>query len=246
MKESSDDSDNLDYNEQNNLNNNLYIKTKEIFELKKKEILDKDSENINKINTNNNNNNEDVFENKKDINKLTEKKSIKRKIKLYNLEHFFYYYMKLLYIFYLFASIIFFTHLVMLIIKSKCYFLSIHLWTTIFLAITMLYLGYIGVSHFNGIDNDKKYNHDNIFWFNFVVLVLTMISFIFLIKEHYLNNKQEKYIGIIIICFYLFTLLVEIIALLFFDLTNTIFDKTINEGYNLLDLDEENERLINI
>lgn len=248
MKESSDDSDIFDNNKQNYLNNNLYNKTKEVFELKKKEILSKDLNNINKININNNN--EDELENNNDINNLTHKKSLKKKIKLNNIELFFFYYMKLLYIFYLFASIVIFSHLTMLIIKSKCHFLSIHLWITIFLAITMLYLGYIGVSYFNGVEinknnNDERYNHDTIFWFNFSVLALTMISFIFLIKEHYLDIKEEKYIGIIIISFYLLTLFVEIIALLFFDLTNKIFDKK-NDGYTLLELDEENEKLINI
>ena len=217
-----------------------------LFELNKKESLSL-SGIFKKNNQFNIDNNEDEFKENKDINK----KPLNNNIKLNKVEIFFYYYMKLLYFFYLFAGIIIFVHLMSLILKSKCHITSFYLWFSFLLVITLLYLGYIGVSYFNGVEinennHEGKYNHDNIFWFNFGVLVLTMISFIFLIKEHYLDIKEEKYIGKIIFSFYIIIILLEIIALLFFDLTNRIFEKKISDGYTLLEVDEEKERLINI
>lgn len=164
---------------------------------------------------------------------------------------FFYYYIKLLYIFYLVASILIFVHLMTLILKSKCKFKSFYLWFSLILVIAMLYLGNIGVSKFNGVEvnennNEDIYDQDYMFWYNFIVLFLTMCTFIFLINEHYIYIKNEKYVGVIIISFYIIILLIEIFALLFFDLTNKIYELKKNDGYILLEANEENEKLINI
>lgn len=198
-----------------------------------------------------NNDNNNYSSNKLNFDYLDKKISPNKETKLTKLEIFFYYYMKILYIFYLFAGIIFFVYLMSLIIKFKFHFESFYLWISFILVVAMLNLGYKGVCVFNGINENKnnkeeKYDNDTFFWFNFGVLSLNILSFISLIKEHYIDNKGEKYIGIIIICFYLIVLLVEVIALLFFDLNNKIFDFKINDGYILLESNEENEKLIEI
>ena len=213
------------------------------------------SRNINNINTKeelllNNDNNNNYYSNKLNFDDFEQKHSLNKENRLTKLEIFFYYYIKILYIFYLLAGIIFFVYLIRIIIKYNFHFKSFYLWISFILVIAMLYLGYIGVSIFNGlnenINKEGKYDNDSFFWSNFGVLVLTILSFIFLIKENYLDNKGEKYIGIIIILFYLIVLLVEIIALIFFDLNNKIFDLKKNDGYILLESNEENEKLIEI
>lgn len=71
-----------------------------------------------------------------------------------------------------------------------------------------------------------------------------MICFIFLIKDHCLEIKEEKIFGFIMLAFYLYVIFIQIGALFFFDLTNRIYHLKTNEEYILLD--EENERLIEI
>ena len=230
------------------------------FELNKEESISisksQDSRSINKIKNESSQNNNLYISNKSNNDFYLEQKNssnnINNNYKLTKLEIFFYYYMKLLYCFYLIAGIIIFIQLMLLFFNSKYKFKSVYLWVTIVLVIAILCLGYIGVTKFYGvkknenIHGEENYEQDNIFWFNFGVLVLTITSFIFLIKEHYLEVKGEKIVGLIFISFYLIVLLIEIFALLYFDLTNRIFDLKLNDGYMLLESNEENERLLEI
>ena len=115
----------------------------------------------------------------------------------------------------------------------------------------MLYLGYIGVSKFNEEDiddnyKDEIYNHDYMFWYNLIVLILTMCTFIFLINEYYIYIKNNKFIGIVILFFYIIILVMEIIALLFYDLTNKIFHLKKTDGYTLLQENEEFGQMLDI
>lgn len=201
--------------------------------------------NINNINKNKEEN-EEFMSSKLNYDYLMQNNTFIQKTNFTKLEKVFYYYMKLLYIFYLIAGILIFVHLINLIIITKFEFKSFYLWTTLLLVVAMVYLGYIGVTKYNDeeSDNDQKYDHDTLFWFHFGLLALTILSFIFLVKEHYLKIKEEQYIGVFIISFYIIVLLAEIIALLFFDLTKRIYAIKINDEYTLLD--DENERLINI
>lgn len=223
------------------------------FTLNKEESISisksQDSKSINKIKNESSQNNNLLISNRSNNDYYLEPKNNNELTKL---EIFFYYYMKLLYFFYLIAGIIIFIQLILLFINSKYKFKSFYLWITIILVIALLYLGYIGVTKFYGVKKneniyrEENYDQDSIFWFNFIVLVLTMTSFIFLIKEHYLEVKGEKIVGLIFISFYLIVLLIEIFALLYFDLTNRIFDLKLNDGYMLLESNEEHQRLIEI
>lgn len=180
----------------------------------------------------------------------SDKKIIFNKNKLTSLEKFFYYYMKILYIFYILCGIILFAYCIILLVISTIKFKSFFIWVTFILVLEMLSLGAIGFVKLNGLDKnrneDDKFDNDDLFWFNFVVLIFTMISFILLIKEHCLNIKGKKYAGIIIFSFYIIVLLVEIIGLLYFDLTDRIVDFKIDDEYRLLESNEENEKLIEI
>lgn len=181
----------------------------------------------------------------------SEKKNIFDSIKLSSLERFFYYYMKLLYIFYIFCSIILLLYTIVLIINSKFQLKSYFIWVTFALIMGMIYVGYIGFKKLNGteikINEEEKFDNDDLFWFNFFILVLTISSFIFLIMEHRLELKQKKYVGIEVICFYIIILLVEIFGLLYFDMTDRIVQLKVNDGYKLLEFnEEEKEKLIEV
>lgn len=181
----------------------------------------------------------------------SEKKNIFDSIKLSSLERFFYYYMKLLYIFYIFCSIILLLYTIVLIINSKFQLKSYFIWVTFALIMGMIYVGYIGFKKLNGteikINEEEKFDNDDLFWFNFFILVLTISSFIFLIMEHNLELKQKKYVGIEVICFYIIILLVEIFGLLYFDMTDRIVQLKVNDGYKLLEFnEEEKEKLIEV
>ena len=179
-------------------------------------------------------------------------KSISKAIKknITEREKFFYYYIILLYVLYLIAGICLFVYILSLIIRFKCGVASLYLWTGFLLIVAMLFLGYIGTVKLNQEDLDENevqlYNHDNIFWFHFIVLLLTITNFIYLIKEHYLDIKGEKYIGILVILLYIILLLFEIIGLLFFDLTNRIYYLNISNSYKSFGTNEENEKLLNV
>lgn len=181
----------------------------------------------------------------------SEKKNIFDSIKLSSLERFFYYYMKLLYIFYIFCSIILLLYTIVLIINSKFQLKSYFIWVTFALVMGMIYVGCVGFKKLNGteiqINEEEKFDNDDLFWFNFFILVLTISSFIFLIMEHRLELKQKKYVGIEVICFYIIILLVEIFGLLYYDMTDRIVQLKVNDGYKLLEFnEEEKEKLIEV
>ena len=179
-------------------------------------------------------NNENLYK-KKTSNKYTKKIS--------ELEKIMYCSIKFLYILYLIfgISIIF----IILILRS---IFDFYFFISFLLIILMLNLAYEGISKFFIIkENDiNAISFDSLFWHNFVVLFLTMVSFLFLIEEKYSKIKEKKYIGLIIIFWYIFMLLFESITLFFYDLTKKLFYLEINNEYVLLESNDEKERLLNI
>lgn len=79
-------------------------------------------------------------------------------------EKFFYCYIKSLYLTYFIFGIIIFIHSNSLIFLTNYKIKSIYYWISFLLFLSMLYMGYIGVSKFNGVDkkegNEENYNHD--------------------------------------------------------------------------------------
>ena len=179
-------------------------------------------------------NNENLYK-KKTSNKYTKKIS--------ELEKIMYCSIKFLYILYLIfgISIIF----IILILRS---IFDFYFFISFLLIILMLNLAYEGISKFFIIkENDiNAISFDSLFWHNFVALFLTMVSFLFLIEEKYSKIKEKKYIGLIIIFWYIFMLLFESITLFFYDLTKKLFYLEINNEYVLLESNDEKERLLNI
>ena len=112
----------------------------------------------------------------------------------------------------------------------------------------MLNLAYEGISKFFRIkeSDDKDISFDSLFWHNFAVLFFTMLSFLCLIEEKYSKIKEKKYIGLIIIFWYIFMLIFESISLFFYDLVKELFYLEINNEYILLESNEEKERLLNV
>ena len=141
-------------------------------------------------------------------------------IKISELDKILYCSIKILYIFYLIfgISIIF----IILILRS---IFDFYFFVSFLLIILMLNLAYEGISKFFIIkENDNNaISFDSLFWHNFFVLFLTMVSFLFLIEEKYLKIKEKKYIGLIIIFWYIFMSLFESITLFFYDLSQKLF-----------------------
>ena len=221
------------------------------FEINKEESLSLSKSQESRFKSNKKFNSSEEFEiNTKSNYDYLEKKNNININKFSSLEQFFYYYMKLLYIFYIISAIILLLYSTVLIIISKFFFKSYFIWATFVLIFLMLYVGYSGFMKLNGTNikknEEEKYDNDDLFWFNFIILVLTISSFIFLIKEHRLQLKQKKYVGIEIISFYIIILLIEIIGLLFFDMTDRIVEFKVSNGYKLLESNEENEKLLEI
>ena len=222
------------------------------FEVSKEESLSlSKSQDTRNINNKKLNASEELYLNTKSNFDDSEKKNFFDNNKLSSLEQFFYYYMKLLYTFYIFSAFILLLYTILLIVISKFKLKSYFIWVTFALVFGMFYVGYIGFKKLNGTDikinEEEKYDNDDLFWFNFFILVLTVSSFIFLIREHRLEIKQKKYVGVEIICFYIIILFVEIFGLLYFDMTDRIVQLKINDGYKLLESnEEEKEKLFEV
>jgi len=172
------------------------------------------------------------------------KKAYKENTKGINeVEKILYCSVKFLYILYLIfgISIIF----IILILRS---IFDFYFFISFLLIILTLNLAYEGISKFFRIkENDNSsISFDSLFWHNFVVLFLTMVSFLILIDEKYSRIKEKKYIGLVIIFWYVFMLLFESITLFFYDLTKKLFYLEINNEYVLLESNEEKERLLNV
>ena len=159
------------------------------------------------------------------------------------MEKIFYCSVKFLYILYLIfgISIIF----IILILRS---IFDFYFFISFLLIILMLNLAYEGISKFFRIKENENsvISFDSLFWHNFVVLFLTMVSFLFLIEEKYSKIKEKKYIGLTIIFWYIFMLIFESFTLFFYDLTKKLFYLEINNEYVLLESNDEKERLLNI
>ena len=174
---------------------------------------------------------------------LYKKPSKENRIEISEMEKIFYCSVKFLYILYLIfgISIIF----IILILRS---IFDFYFFISFLLIILMLNLAYEGISKFFKIkENDSiAISFDSLFWHNFIVLFLTMVSFLFLIEDKYSKIKEKKYIGLTIIFWYIFMLLFESITLFFYDLTKKLFYLEINNEYILLESNEEKERLLNV
>lgn len=174
---------------------------------------------------------------------LYKKPSKENSIEISEMEKIFYCSVKFLYILYLIfgISIIF----IILILRS---IFDFYFFISFLLIILMLNLAYEGISKFFKIkENDSSaISFDSLFWHNFIVLFLTMVSFLFLIEDKYSKIKEKKYIGLTIIFWYIFMLLFESITLFFYDLTKKLFYLEINNEYILLESNEEKERLLNV
>ena len=159
------------------------------------------------------------------------------------MEKIFYCSIKFLYILYLIFGI----SIIFIIIILRSIF-DLYFFISFLLIILMLNLAYEGISKFFRIKENENnvISFDSLFWHNFVVLFLTMVSFLFLIEEKYSKIKEKKYIGLIIIFWYIFMLIFESISLFFYDLVKELFYLEINNEYILLESNEENERLLNV
>lgn len=167
----------------------------------------------------------------------------KNAIEISDTEKLFYYSVKFLYILYLIFGI----SIIFIILTLRSIF-DLYFFISFLLIILMLNLAYEGISKFFRIkENDSSaISFDSLFWYNFFVLFLTMVSFLFLIGEKYSKIKEKKYIGLIIIFWYIFMLFFESINLFFYDLTKKLFYLEITNDYVLLESNEEKERLLNV
>lgn len=157
--------------------------------------------------------------------------------------HFFYYCIKVLYIYYLICSILIFIHFMTFVGDIEYRRFSSYAIFCILLVISMATLGCIGIFVYNGMDltpNKNIYilNEKTLFWFNFIILLLTMSTFTCLIKEHNNFLKSQITIGVLIILLYIISIIFEAFILLFYDLTD--FFRVKEEGkYSILSSDEE-------
>jgi len=176
---------------------------------------------------------------------------LKKKDDISKLDYLFYYYMKFVYRYYIFSAIIIIVYILYLFFDFGFQFYTFYFWFTTILIISMIILGLSKMKEYNKIPLDDNYNEessnlDKNFWINFIILFLSICSFIFLIKEHCLELKIKKFVGIFIMFHYIITLFLEIIALLYFDHSNSFLNIKKKEGYTSLDSKEERVRIMKI
>ena len=92
----------------------------------------------------------------------------------------------------------------------------------IILIICLLYIGYSGVKNVNFKSRNYHYIKNDLFWINFIILILTMITFIGLglVGRHFQFVRKQGIIGYLIFIFYLALIIVEAIYILYFDIIN--------------------------
>lgn len=156
-------------------------------------------------------NNKDIFIDKKVKNNSSISNIIKRKLFLF----------KWIYHFYLISGIVIFFHYISFIVSEYNY-ISFYKYMCIILIICLLYIGYSGVKNLNFKSRNYNYIKNDLFWINFIILILTMITFIGLglVGRHFQFVRKQGLIGYLIFIFYLALIIVEAIYILYFDIIN--------------------------
>ena len=167
-------------------------------------------------------NNKDTFLDKKVKNNSSLSNIIKQKLFLF----------KWIYHFYLISGIVIFLHYISFIVSEYNY-ISFYKYMCIILIICLLYIGYSGVKNLDFKYRNYNYVKNDLFWVNFIILILTMISFIGLglVGEHFQFVRKQGIIGYLIFIFYLTLIIVEAIYILYFDIIN-------NEIYYIYSLND--------
>ena len=210
-----------------NQENNSFSSSSFKFHTKKKiqeEIINTDKKpNIDEIiNINNeNNDNNDEIENTEFIKNLKNMQKLQSISKNNNIKNnnnnrklvIF----KWIFHFYLISGIILCLHYLSFIFsKYNNYFYK---WIGILLILSLIYVGYIGIKY--GHTNIKYFilNGDNLFWTNFSLLILTILSLIAIcligVDFEFINN--QGFIGYLIVIIYIIIIFVESIYILYFD-----------------------------
>lgn len=128
---------------------------------------------------------------------------------------------KWIYHFYLISGIVIFLHYISFIVSEYNY-ISFYKYMCIILIICLLYIGYSGVKNLNFKSRNYNYIKNDLFWINFIILILTMITFIGLglVGRHFQFVRKQGIIGYLIFIFYLALIIVEAIYILYFDIIN--------------------------
>ena len=187
------------------------------------------NENIDKLPINNKLENHNVFENKKYINNKTDlnnkdiflDKKAKNNSSISNIIRQKLFLFKWIYHFYLISGIVIFLHYISFIVSEYNY-ISFYKYMCIILIICLLYIGYSGVKNINFKSNNFNYVKNDLFWINFIILILTMITFIGLglVGRHFEFIRKQGIIGYLIFIFYLALIIIESIYILYFDIIN--------------------------
>ena len=156
-------------------------------------------------------NNKEIFIDKKVKNNSSISNIIKRKLFLF----------KWIYHFYLISGIVIFFHYISFIVSEYNY-ISFYKYMCIVLIICLLYIGYSGVKNLNFKSRNYNYIKNDLFWINFIILILTMITFIGLglVGRHFQFVRKQGLIGYLIFIVYLALIIVEAIYILYFDIIN--------------------------
>lgn len=168
-------------------------------------------------------NNNNIYEKEKE---LIEKKDSK-KSKNYNKSGILnkikskFFLFKWIYHFYFINGIIIFLHYITFILseyKNICFYK----WITFLLIICLLYVGYNGIKNINLNFQNFIYIRNDLFWINFIILILTMISFIGLglVGGNFQFIRNQGIIGFFIFFVYITIIIVEAIYVLYYDIIN--------------------------
>ena len=167
-------------------------------------------------------------------NKKIDKNKNNRKFTLY----------KWLFHFYLIVGIIILLHYITFIFSK--YNEYIYKWLCIILILSLFYVGFIGIKY--RLSNEKIFllDGDNLFWTNFIILVLTMINFIALVLAggHFVFIKYQGIIGYLISFIYIITIIIEAVYVIYYDviIEELTWEKVNSNNIN----DEFNKNNLNI
>ena len=167
-------------------------------------------------------------------NKKIDKNKNNRKFTLY----------KWLFHFYLIVGIIILLHYITFIFSK--YNEYIYKWLCIILILSLFYIGFIGIKY--RLSNEKIFllDGDNLFWTNFIILVLTMINFIALVLAggHFVFIKYQGIIGYLISFIYIITIIIEAVYVIYYDviIEELTWEKVNSNNIN----DEFNKNNLNI
>jgi len=141
---------------------------------------------------------------------------------------------KWLYHFYLIVGICLLLHYISFIFSEYNSFF--YKFICFLLIICLIYIGYIGIKNENSNNQNIFFNGDNIFWTNFFIFILTIISFIGLaiIGGYFEFIKSQGFFGYLICLIYIITLIVEAIYVIYYDviIEEIFWEKTNNSENN--------------